>query len=168
MSGPEIFVIIIVALLLFGAEKLPEIAKTIGKGMRDFKKATDDIRQEIETSTSDFRRDLTDVSDTIKKDVTNYSEKIKGDMNDVSESIKNDMNNVTSEARQSMNEMKDSIHNDANEIRDNIQNMNAAPKEPVSYTADTDNVKKEAEAPKENTAAESTDISGAFYKEVKD
>jgi sec-independent protein translocase protein TatA len=38
MSGPEIFVIVIVALLLFGAEKLPDIAKTIGKGMRDFKK----------------------------------------------------------------------------------------------------------------------------------
>ena len=67
MSGPEIFVIIIVALLLFGAEKLPDIAKTIGKGMRDFKKATDDIRREIETSTSDFRKDLTDVSDSIKK-----------------------------------------------------------------------------------------------------
>ena len=32
MSGQEIFVIIIVALLLFGAEKLPDIAKTSGKG----------------------------------------------------------------------------------------------------------------------------------------
>ena len=32
MSGQEIFVIIIVALLLFGAEKLPDIAKTVGKG----------------------------------------------------------------------------------------------------------------------------------------
>ena len=39
MSGQEIFVIIIVALLLFGAEKLPDIAKTLGKGMRDFKKS---------------------------------------------------------------------------------------------------------------------------------
>ncbi len=35
--------------------------------MRDFKKATDEIRREIETSTSDFRKDLTDVSDIYKK-----------------------------------------------------------------------------------------------------
>jgi len=47
MSGQEIFVIIIVALLLFGAEKLPDIAKTVGRGMRDFKKATDEIRREL-------------------------------------------------------------------------------------------------------------------------
>jgi sec-independent protein translocase protein TatA len=45
MSGQEIFVIIIVALLLFGAEKLPDIARGLGKGMRDFKKATDDIKR---------------------------------------------------------------------------------------------------------------------------
>ena len=54
MSGQEIFVIVIVALLLFGAEKLPDIAKTLGKGMRDFKKATDEIRRELETSTHGY------------------------------------------------------------------------------------------------------------------
>ena len=74
MSGQEIFVIIIVALLLFGAEKLPDIAKTLGKGMRDFKKATDEIRRELETSTQDIRKDLNDVTDSIKKDVTDLSE----------------------------------------------------------------------------------------------
>jgi len=57
MSGPEIFVIIIIALLLFGAEKLPDIAKTIGKGMRDFKRATDDnIGMRLKTKHSDFRK----------------------------------------------------------------------------------------------------------------
>jgi sec-independent protein translocase protein TatA len=71
MSGQEIFVIIIVALLLFGAEKLPDIAKGLGKGMRDFRKATDEIRREIETSTRDIRQDLNEVTDTIKKDVIN-------------------------------------------------------------------------------------------------
>jgi sec-independent protein translocase protein TatA len=65
MSGQEIFVIIIVALLLFGAEKLPDIAKTLGKGMRDFKKATDEIRRELETSTQDIRKDLNDVTDSL-------------------------------------------------------------------------------------------------------
>jgi sec-independent protein translocase protein TatA len=65
MSGPEIFVIIIVILILFGADKLPEIARSFGKGMRDFKKATDDIRREIETSTSEIKRDFNDVGNTI-------------------------------------------------------------------------------------------------------
>jgi len=58
MSGQEIFVIIIVALLLFGAEKLPDIAKTVGKGMRDFRKATGEIRRELETSTREIRQDI--------------------------------------------------------------------------------------------------------------
>ncbi|HOF19848.1 MAG TPA: twin-arginine translocase TatA/TatE family subunit [Bacteroidales bacterium] len=56
MSGPEIFVIIIVILVLFGADKLPEMARSFGKGMREFRKATDDIRREIETSTIEIRR----------------------------------------------------------------------------------------------------------------
>jgi sec-independent protein translocase protein TatA len=149
MSGPEIFVIIIVALLLFGAEKLPDIAKTIGKGMRDFKKATDDIRNEIESSTSDFRKDLTDVRDSIKTDVTSYTEKITKDMNDVSDSIKNDMNNVTSEARQGMQETASSINNDLSEIKENIYENPDKPKEPV---------KKET-----NDASYQ-----GFYKEVND
>ena len=41
ISGQEIFVIMIVVLLLFGADKIPEIARGLGKGMRDFKKAMD-------------------------------------------------------------------------------------------------------------------------------
>ena len=65
MSGQEIFVIIIVVLLLFGADKLPEIAKGIGKGMRDFRKATDDIKREFEESTSDIRNDFNDVTNSI-------------------------------------------------------------------------------------------------------
>ena len=54
----------IIVLLLFGAEKLPEVAKSLGKGMRDFKKATDDIRRELETSTMDIRNDPAFVHNT--------------------------------------------------------------------------------------------------------
>ena len=53
MSGQEIFVIIVVILLLFGADKLPEFARTFGKGMRDFRKATDEIKKEIESNTNE-------------------------------------------------------------------------------------------------------------------
>ena len=44
----EIVVILVLALLLFGPKKLPEVAKQLGKGMRDFQKATEDLKGQFE------------------------------------------------------------------------------------------------------------------------
>ncbi|MDA0709296.1 MAG: twin-arginine translocase TatA/TatE family subunit [bacterium] len=47
--GPwEILVILLVALLLFGAKRIPEIAQGLGKGITEFKKAVRDVQGEIE------------------------------------------------------------------------------------------------------------------------
>lgn len=43
----EIFVIVFVVLLLFGAKKIPELAKGIGSGMKEFKKALKDVENEV-------------------------------------------------------------------------------------------------------------------------
>jgi sec-independent protein translocase protein TatA len=62
--GPlEIFLIVLVVLLLFGAKKIPELAQGVGKGMREFKKAIKDVEQDIKVD------DTTDSSksDTAKK-----------------------------------------------------------------------------------------------------
>jgi sec-independent protein translocase protein TatA len=52
IGAPEAMVIIAVVLVLFGAKKVPELAKGFGQGLREFKKATreinDDIRQALE------------------------------------------------------------------------------------------------------------------------
>ena len=46
--GPfEILAILVVVLLLFGAKRIPEIARGLGKGIREFKDATNDIKQEL-------------------------------------------------------------------------------------------------------------------------
>lgn len=45
----EILIILVVALLLFGAKSLPEVAKQLGKGLRDFRKATEDLKQQFES-----------------------------------------------------------------------------------------------------------------------
>ncbi len=64
-SGPEIIIILLVVIMLFGAKKIPELAKGLGKGMKEFKKATDDIKREIKDETDvldnikDFKDDLT-------------------------------------------------------------------------------------------------------------
>jgi len=46
-SGPELMLIMFIVLLLFGPKKLPELAKGLGKSMREFKKAANDVESEI-------------------------------------------------------------------------------------------------------------------------
>jgi len=47
--GPlEIGIILFIILLLFGAKKLPELARGLGKGIKEFKKASSDIKDEID------------------------------------------------------------------------------------------------------------------------
>jgi sec-independent protein translocase protein TatA len=50
LGGGEIMVIMLAVLLLFGANKIPGIARSLGSGIREFKDATDGIRQELERS----------------------------------------------------------------------------------------------------------------------
>jgi sec-independent protein translocase protein TatB len=48
--GPgELIVILIVALVLLGPDKLPEMARSVGKGLRELRKATEDIKDQVET-----------------------------------------------------------------------------------------------------------------------
>ncbi|MFT5618732.1 MAG: sec-independent protein translocase protein TatA [Arenicella sp.] len=47
-GGPEVFIILLVVLLLFGAKKIPELARGMGKGIREFKDATKEIKKEID------------------------------------------------------------------------------------------------------------------------
>ena len=53
LGGPEIAVIFIIVLLLFGAKKIPELARGLGKSMGEFKRARDDFEDEIRMSEMD-------------------------------------------------------------------------------------------------------------------
>ncbi len=48
LGGGEFFVILLIAVLMFGGKGIPAIAKTLGKGMREFRDATNGIQREIE------------------------------------------------------------------------------------------------------------------------
>ena len=51
LGGSEIFIILFVILLFFGAKKLPELARGLGKGIKEFKDATKDVKENIEKAT---------------------------------------------------------------------------------------------------------------------
>ena len=54
IGTPELLLILFVALLLFGGEKLPELARGLGKGIRDFKDASEGVKREIHNQINSF------------------------------------------------------------------------------------------------------------------
>jgi sec-independent protein translocase protein TatA len=65
-----------VILLLFGADKIPDIARTLGKGMKEFRKVTGEIKKEFESGTSDFKSDI----DDLKKGIDDTKDDLTGGM----------------------------------------------------------------------------------------
>ncbi|MHA7863834.1 Sec-independent protein translocase subunit TatA/TatB [Flagellimonas marinaquae] len=84
ISGAEIFFILFVVVMVFGADKIPGIARGLGKGMRQLKDATDDIKREIQKSAdvdTDFTKNIRKEIDDVKKNVDEVSGSIKRDLN---------------------------------------------------------------------------------------
>jgi TatA/E family protein of Tat protein translocase len=58
LGGPELFLILVVALIVFGPKKLPDIGKSLGRMMNEFKKASNEFRQTLEDEVeADKRRE---------------------------------------------------------------------------------------------------------------
>jgi sec-independent protein translocase protein TatA len=53
LGGGEIILILAIVLILFGARKLPELAKGLGQGIREFKKATREVTDEVQNAVED-------------------------------------------------------------------------------------------------------------------
>lgn len=65
----ELFAVFVVVLLLFGADKIPQFARSLGKGIRYVKDATDSVKRDIQDSVDDVKSDLTDHVKDVKKNV---------------------------------------------------------------------------------------------------
>lgn len=93
----EIILILMVVLMLFGSDKVPEIARTLGKLMAQMKNATNDIKYEIQKSVDNIEKDvnlkeitseIVKAKDGITKSSTDTITKISSDFEDVTGSIK--------------------------------------------------------------------------------
>ena len=83
ISGGEIAFILFIAIMVFGADKLPEIARGLGKGMRTLKDATNDIKHEI-TKTAEKNGIDTSITSDVKKEL----DKVKDNIEDFTGSVK--------------------------------------------------------------------------------
>ena len=86
ISGPEIGFVIFIVVLLFGADKIPEFARGLGKGINNIKHATNEIKHEIKTSKDKINKD-SNVSVQVKSEI----EKVKSEIDSVTDSVKRDL-----------------------------------------------------------------------------
>jgi len=83
ISGAEIAFILFIVVMVFGADKIPEIARGLGKGMRTLKDATNDIKHEITKSAEKHGIDT-----ELTKGINDEIKKAKEEIDDVTGSIK--------------------------------------------------------------------------------
>lgn len=69
LGGGEIVIILFVILLLFGGKGIPGIAKTLGKGIREFKDATNGMQQDIQKSTGGITEQINEQIREVKKEI---------------------------------------------------------------------------------------------------
>ena len=79
IGGSELIFIILIAIMLFGADKIPEIARTLGKGISQLKNATDDIKSEISKSAEANGLDIKSLTGGFNEEI----EKAKQELNNM-------------------------------------------------------------------------------------
>ena len=69
LGMPELMMIMLLALLLFGPKKLPEIGKQVGKALGEFKRASNDLKRSIQDEMDKAQAGLDSISSDLKPDV---------------------------------------------------------------------------------------------------
>ena len=101
IGGGELILIILIGLMLFGSDKIPEIARTLGKGMAQLKNATNEIKTEIQKGaeangidtsmkelTSTFTDEVQKVKSNLDTNILPEATKAKEDIEDLTGPIK--------------------------------------------------------------------------------
>ena len=83
ISSTEIVFILFIVIMIFGADKIPDIAKGMGKGMRSLKNATNDIKGEIKRSA-----DNQGIDTDFTKDISKEINKAQKEINDIEGAIR--------------------------------------------------------------------------------
>lgn len=122
IGGGELIFIMFIVLMLFGSDKIPEIARTMGKAMAQLKNATNDIKNEIQKGAEENGFDqkmLTDLTGSITSEInkakdnllsetsslTNSTETFSSEINTTSEQLIGDTTISIKEAKEAIDEV---------------------------------------------------------------
>ena len=126
MGMPEILLIMAIALIVLGPKKLPEIAKALGRGIAEFKKATQDFKEGL-----DVDDDLKEARNTMREIKGDVEESIRKSMAEGAASVEKE--NVFEEAVLE-EDLEHTFESDVTEVSEkpaeDESNQEAEPKEP--------------------------------------
>jgi len=83
IGGGELLLILVVILMLFGSDKIPEIARTLGKGMAQLKHATNEIKHEIQKGAEENGLDVKSMTGGIQEEIAQAKESMNNTLNPV-------------------------------------------------------------------------------------
>jgi sec-independent protein translocase protein TatA len=90
LGGGEIFIVIIMIVMFFGSDKLPGIAKGLGKGLREINDAKNQIQAEISKGTDGFKEELQKHTSEIQSEITKAGEGMKRQMEEAGKVVKDE------------------------------------------------------------------------------
>lgn len=104
IGGGELIFIIFIALMLFGSDKLPDIARTLAKGMAQVKNATNEIKSEIqkEVKANGIDTSIKELNETFTTEVSKVKEGIDSNLTDPVHNISNDIDDAAGPIKRQM------------------------------------------------------------------
>jgi sec-independent protein translocase protein TatA len=84
LGGGEIFIVVLVIILLFGSDQLPQLVKSVGRGIREINDAKNQIQNEIQKGAG-LSNDIEKQASEIKEEITQVQQTVKRQMNSVLE-----------------------------------------------------------------------------------
>ncbi|MBP6424089.1 MAG: twin-arginine translocase TatA/TatE family subunit [Flavobacterium sp.] len=121
IGGGELIFIMFIVLMLFGSDKIPEIARTVGKTMAQIKNATNDIKSEIQkgAEANGFdKQSLADLTGNITAEIDKAKENLLGDTSVVKD-FSNSVNSEIKQVEQGLTSMENTTEApDLNQIPD--------------------------------------------------
>lgn len=105
IGGGELVFIMFIVLMLFGADKVPEMARTMGKAMAQLKNATNDIKSEIQKGAEANGLDaasFTNMTGNITTEIEKAKEDLLGDSVIQATKVKEDIEDITGPVKRNM------------------------------------------------------------------
>lgn len=109
IGGSEIIFIMVIVVMLFGADKVPDIARTLGKGMAQLKNATNDIKSEIQKSAEENGFDRNSLTGGFTQEMDNVKQGFNKMIADNNLEKPLDISSVTGDIESEINKAKENI-----------------------------------------------------------